>query len=394
VAALVVALHFITTREPATVPLPTARFAPNRPVRARARALKLSDLLLLLCRVALILAVGTALAQPIPAPAHRAVVRIVMADRSGSVADAAEVSDSARAPLSSRDVLIPFDSGSAAGSLSAAMVVALRAASAHRDESDSLEIAIVSAFASEELDQATDSIRALWPGAIRLARVAAHRDTVSAPALMFVGAPDDPLRFALPSPVTDSAEVRIVRGTPERADSGWAAGGSRTLVLWPAADGPAPDTIAAVSAGDAAVVAPFPRFSRPTPLAGRVVARWLDGSPAAVETSHGNGCIRTVDIPVASLGDLVLDARFQRLASRLTARCGGARSGARMSEARMAALAGAGKSLRVPSRVVGRPDAVRSPLTPWLLAIALGLGLGELLLRRRRTRGALMEAAS
>jgi len=35
IAALVVAIHFISTREPATVPLPTARFAPDRPVRAR-----------------------------------------------------------------------------------------------------------------------------------------------------------------------------------------------------------------------------------------------------------------------------------------------------------------------------------------------------------------------
>ena len=62
IAALVVAIHFISTREPATVPLPTARFAPNRPVRARSRAFKPSDLLLLFCRAGLVLCAGAGLA--------------------------------------------------------------------------------------------------------------------------------------------------------------------------------------------------------------------------------------------------------------------------------------------------------------------------------------------
>jgi hypothetical protein len=62
VAGAVVAIHFIVTREPRTVPLSTARFAPARPVRAAARAVRLQDLLLLLLRVLMILAVGAALA--------------------------------------------------------------------------------------------------------------------------------------------------------------------------------------------------------------------------------------------------------------------------------------------------------------------------------------------
>ena len=44
VAAAVVALHFIVTREPRTAPLPTARFVPDRAVRAQSRAIQLQDL--------------------------------------------------------------------------------------------------------------------------------------------------------------------------------------------------------------------------------------------------------------------------------------------------------------------------------------------------------------
>lgn len=385
-AALVVALHLIVTRDPATVPLPTARFVPDRPVRARARAFKLSDVLLLLCRAGLVLSAGAALAQPIPTPRRRPLARIVMADRSGSVADAAAVRDSANALLSPGDALMPFDSAASTGSISAALVTAFRTAVTMRDEADSLELTIVSAFGAEELDQATDSIRALWPGAIRLVRVAGRTDTVAAPDVVLVGGADDPLRYALsPARGTAEAGVRIMRGALAVADSAWAGAGNRVLVLWPAsAIAAAQDTVGAVSTEEVTVVASFARGAREGPPAGRVVARWVDGAPAAVESVHGAGCIRTVNIPVPSDGDLVLDPRFQRLASRLAGPCGPPTLFTPVDDSRLAALAGTETSLRVPSNAIGRPRMVRSPLTPWLLAGALFLGLGELLLRRRR----------
>jgi hypothetical protein len=385
-AGVVVALHFIVTREPATVPLPTARFAPDRPVRARSRTLRFSDALLLACRTGLILAAGAALAQPIPLPERNPLARIVLADRSGSVADPAEVRDSVRALVSSGDALVAFDSAASVGSLSAALVSGLRAAVSMRDAADSLELAIVSAFGGDEIDQATDSIRALWPGGIRLVRVAARPDTLMQPAVFVVGGADDPLRYALPGAATASdAEVRVVRGVPGGADSAWAGARNHALVLWPAlSPGAAVDTVGAVSAGDAVVVAPFARGRREADGAGRIVARWLDGAPAAVETAHGAGCIRRVDIPVPSVGDLVLDSRFQRLASRLTGRCGSSARSPGLDGPRLAALAGPGKPARVAATSIGRLRVVRSPLTPWLLAGALALGLGDLLLRRRR----------
>src|SRR5262245_51448436 len=102
-AAVVVALHFIVTGDAPVVALPTARFAPEQPVRARARAIRLQELLLMLLRLCLILALGAGLAQPVLRPFRRSLGRIVVADRSRAVANPAEVADSARPFLSAAD---------------------------------------------------------------------------------------------------------------------------------------------------------------------------------------------------------------------------------------------------------------------------------------------------
>jgi hypothetical protein len=409
IAALVVALHFISTREPATVPLPTARFAPNRSVRARSRAIRPSDLLLLVCRAGLILCAGAALAKPIPAPSRRPLARIVMVDRSRAVASTAESADSARGLLTGGDVLVLFDSAArradadslaslrrldARGSLSAALVAALRAAVSLRDQADSLELVIVSPLLAEEVDQATDSIRALWPGSIRLARVAGRRDSSSAPVVRLEGRAEDPIRWALP-PMTGAANptVRIVRGVSGPEDSSWVSSASGTLVLWPETPGSNGvaeyDSVGAVVADAIVVVAPFARGPPlPAPPGSRIVARWMDGSPAATEAAHQSGCIRSISIPVPSVGDLVLDPRFQRLAAHLTSPCDRPPVSQPLDSIRLAALIGSPGGL-VAGPSLPRPVAIDSPITPWLLGAALVLGLGELVLRRRR--GALAE---
>lgn len=409
IAALVVALHFISTREPATVPLPTARFAPNRLVRARSRAFKPSDLLLLLCRAGLILCAGAALARPIPTPSRRPLARIVVVDRSRAVASTAESTDSARGFLAGGDVLVLFDSAAdrvdadslaslrrveTRGSVSAALVAALRAAVSLRDQADSLELVIVSPLLAEEVDQATDSIRALWPGSIRLARVAGRRDSSPAAGVILEGRAEDPIRWALPPmPGAGNPTVRIVRGASRPDDSAWVASESRTLVLWPEASGSKGvgrhDSIGAVVADKIVVVAPFERGGPlPAPPGSRIVARWMDGAPAATEAAYHSGCIRSVSIPVPSVGDLVLDPRFQRLAARLTGPCDRPPVFRALDSIRLAALIGSQGS-RVAGPSLPRPVAIDSPITPWLLGAALALGLGELLLRRRR--GALAE---
>ncbi|HEX6535320.1 MAG TPA: BatA domain-containing protein [Gemmatimonadaceae bacterium] len=433
IAAAVVALHFIVTREPKMVPLPTARFAPDRPARGHARAIQPRDLLLMLLRVALILAVGAALARPVLRPPRRALARILLVDRSRAVAREAEAVDSARALLSPGDAVVVFDRTATVvrddagdtlavlarspyrGRLSAALIAGLRTASAMREAADSFELAIISPLAEEELDQAADSVRALWPGAVRLVRVAAATDTAAAPVVVVEGADDDPLRFALPSHparARDAAPptVRIIRGATSGADSAWVREPGRVLVLWPAGAfaprdtgahaGPAlppswsvraaPDTVGAVSANGTVVVAPFVRYAAYGGKTGddadagaRVAARWVDGEPAAAEARHGAGCIRTVTIPVPSRGDLVLQPRFARLVAAMTAPCGGAASLAPIAEARAAALAGPASRGPAARASIVVPDVTPAPLVPWLLAAALAFAAGELLLRRR-----------
>jgi hypothetical protein len=425
VAGAVVVIHFIVTRDPRTVPLPTARFAPARPIRAEARAVQPQDLLLLLLRTLMILAVGAALAQPVLRPPRRALVRIFVVDRSRAVANGGEVADSVRARFTAGDALVLFDSMASVirdngldslarlepvpyrGRLSAALIAALRTASAMRERADSIELVVVSPLVSEELDDATDTVRALWPGAIRLVRVTARRDPGAPRVIAIEGPGDDPLRLALPrGSVHTPPTVRIVRGPIHAVDSTWARGGARVLVHWPIGGGrevgalgdgwvvrTPPDTVGAVSAGAVVVVAPLARWAvyRPGPRSGasadggppRAVARWVDGEPAAVEERYGAGCIRTVSLELPVRGDLVLEPRLARLVEALTERCGGEPAFALLDEARIAALARSAASWRVPGAALPTPDTLPTPLVPWLLAAALVLALGELLLRRR-----------
>jgi len=429
VAAAVVAIHFIVTAEPRTVPLPTARFAPLRPVRTQARWLRLQDLLLMALRVLAILAVGAGLAQPVLDPPRRDLTRILLVDRSRAVADPAEVADSARALYREGDAVVLFDSTArrvqagaldslaaltrspARGRLSAALIVALRTASEMRERADSFELAIISPFAAEEVDRATDSIRALWPGGVRLVRVAARADSAAPAVVAFDGEPDDPLRFALVNPRsaadTASSNVLVVRGTPDGVDSAWAANGDRALVHWPAthtrADGApapavpppwtaraAPDSVGGLAAGDAVVVAPFERWAAYEEAggnaAGRVVARWVDGEPAAIEVPHGAGCIRTVMVGVPARGDLVLQPRFARLAAVLTARCGGPVQPGTLDSARLASLAGEPATAHAAGSALPQPEVSRSAVAPWLFAAALAFALAALVLQRRMAR--------
>jgi hypothetical protein len=408
-AAGALALHFIVTRQPTSSVLPTVRFVPNSTVRVTTVA-RPEDLLLLLLRVLVALLLGAAFARPILLPKRRPIARIVVADVSQAVGRIEEVRDSARALLGPQDALVGFDStaqvvrkdvvGAArqlarsprAGRLSPALVAALRTAAELRAGADSIELAIVSPFRAAEIDGATQAIRTLWPGRIRLVPVAPRADSLAPPAGLAVrGGADDGVALAaalagLPS--SDSA-VRIVRGTVSSADSIWVAGGRRTLVRWPV-DGappgwvarPHPDTAGAVIAGEAAFVVPLERrWELPASArANRIAARWVDGAPAAAEYAVGSGCIRDVAVPVPLRGDLVLRPSFGRFVRALVAPCGTAGVGPGLGAAELSVLAGSGPL--APRDAIAPPDTIATPLVPWLLGAALVLALLELLVRR------------
>ena len=166
------------------------------------------------------------------------------------------------------------------------------------------------------------------------------------------------------------------------------------MVVWPDSGVPpgwtagTPDTVGAVMAGGVVVVAPFLRqLSRVAERRGDlVVARWVDGEPAAVETALGQGCIRTVTITVPRAGDLVLDPRFGRLVSALTEPCGGAANYRPLDPVARARLAGNDRLLRTAAAGIVPAERMATPWSRWLLLAALLLMGLEAVARRKAAR--------
>lgn len=398
-AAGVFALHCIVTRQPDSTPFPTVRFVPQGEVRVIALA-RAHDPVVLALRLLAVLLVGLAAAHPVWSAGRRAFIRIVLLDRSSVVASLREAQDSAQAWLREGDVLIPFDSAElgletsikdlgrseSPGRLTPALIAALRVATQHRQEADSIELVVVSPLTDREFDGATAPVRALWPGAIRLAPLAA--------------APDPPDSRAVDVPadggVGIAASLAGLRGTstPIRlrthltaADSTWAADSTRTLVLWdtiPSArwqQVPA-QVVNGVVAGESPFLYPLQRKYVVTPgRTDRVVARWIDGVPVAVERVLGRGCVREVAVPVPLEGDLVVRLPFRHLVMALLAPCHAVSGGTAISAAARAALIGQGPM--APAAAFPAADFGRVPPIPWLILAALLVLGAEQWIRRR-----------
>jgi hypothetical protein len=428
VSAAVIALHILASRNPRVTPLPTARFIPDVPLRATARAMRLTDVALMILRVAAVMLVGVAFARPELSRGRRAVGRVVMVDASRALGSRAEAADSAARLLARGDVLIAFDSSAHVihngsteslraaladsntraprGSLSTALAAAMRAASTLRADADSVEIVLVSPLAAEEWDAATTAIRAVWRGRVRLVRVGAARPGIAARIEVTNASLDDPVRAAASlrggaaltgaasTPGAANAQMsfaRIDRGSPLASDTAWARDRAHTLVRWPAHVDSSGwhmrarvDTVGGVlarqGAAAAVVVSPFARTVDPAP--GRVIARWVDGTAAATERALGAGCVRDVAIPIARTGDLALRESTRRLVAALASPCGGDETYTAASDSALVQLRGTGPL--VATRALERRTAPRGHLATWLLAAALVLLLLEPLLRRQR----------
>jgi hypothetical protein len=168
---------------------------------------------------------------------------------------------------------------------------------------------------------------------------------------------------------------------------------ARAAVVWPKSERPLRavarpkvDTIGGVISGNALVVSAFARrwtFPSDSIRDAEVVARWVDGEPAAVEVREASGCSRSVAIPVTSVGDLVIRPDFVRFTSALSGQCS-AGAALRPADPQVVTnLAGSG-GLASQESFSARGD-VRSELARWLLALAIALAVAELLVRRRKT---------
>lgn len=410
-ALAVVAIHLVAWRIPRTVPLPTARFVPEPHSRYAARTLRLSDVALMALRVVILLTGGLALARPVfpRTPAGTAVV--VAVERSGGMPDTALV----RARLAdvagdaSHRAFIAFDSvahpaggesetlgivgrpgAPATASLSVALLAAIREANRLARDYASVRILVASTFAPAMFDAATSSIRALWPDSIRLLPISTAPVATAGDEQTVVTSGDDPVAAALELARFNGlvhGRARVLRSDPSGMDSARADSGL-AVVFWPRAPHGTSERVDGVVADGITAIGQF--LPQPIADSGLVVARWADGTPAAVQVARGPGCIRTIGFDVADAGDFVLTPAFQRLAAMLVAPC----------QARPQATMASDSMLRVtaaaPDSAIARgvPDERQSPnrIAALLLVAAMLLAGLEMIARRRA--GSTMPAAS
>lgn len=404
-AGAVVVAHMIWARTRAPVPLPTTRFVPRLQERSAALERRPRDILLLLLRAGALALVGLALAAPVTAPRTGPTVKIAVADVSGSADPGATVSTAREIAGSNGRVVISDtavhvveggDAGYSAPAaaaplaLTAALVRAIREAAALGAQGNPVEISIVSGFALGTVDSATAAVRALWPGTLRLLDVPAPASAVERGTVSVRGDEDDLLRATAGLLSSGAgADAIVVRDAWTDLDSVAASEGAAVL-HWPRTGRPgsfvataAVDTVGGLWVDGYTLVA---RFTRDAVLGaddgGRVVARWIDGSPAAVERRLGQGCIREIAIPVPDIGDLNISPGFRRVVTALTGPCGGARDAAPIAEAQRAMLLGEGP--REITLTTASSSLVRSRLAAPLLLLALLALLVETGVRRRR----------
>jgi hypothetical protein len=401
----VLALHFIARQRPAPMTLPTTRFIPDVPARAASRAPRPTDLLLLLLRALAVVLLGLAFAGPIVRPTRAPIVRIVMLDRSGAVAQPDSPAVRAADLLRDGDVLVAFDTTAsvvewsehetipaarqAPADLTAALLIALGEARELSSRADSIELVLISPIDAAGWSAAVLPVRAEWPGGIRVERTHAGGQEALAHRIEVRSEADDPLAatVALLGRV-GAGGVRLVRDAATAADSAWALDSGGALVHWPAvvrmsvADSTsASQGAGGVIAADVVAVAPWIRGDSPD---GRPIAWWVDGTAAAGESPLGTGCVREVAIGVPAAGDVALSTSTQRLLHALTGRCGAPARLGPVADTLVRQLAGGG-GLVSGTRLV-RAGAQMSPATPWLLAAGLALLLIEWLVRARVVR--------
>jgi len=179
------------------------------------------------------------------------------------------------------------------------------------------------------------------------------------------------------------------------------SGQREALIEWPASTRPrfsikraVRDTVGGVLAGDVGVVSAFERqwsFPADSLRGADVIARWVDGEPAAIEKPDGVGCVRSVAIPVSPVGDLVIRKDFVRLVASLSRPCAGRTALIAADPDAVTKLEGKGGL--APREAFQSLTDARSELATWLLALALAAAIAELFVRRYRRNTKALDVA-
>ena len=394
-ALIVVGLHLLSVRRPAELLLPTARFLPERDVRAVSRTKRPSDLLLLLLRVASLLIAGFAAARPTWRPSTTWTVSLLVAapgvERdSAALVRAVGITGS----VVGIEVIVPDDS-MRSGEPAAVFPLAWRAAAraVARDAAvDSFDLHVFVPFVPDDSASLEGrSWRAWldsWPGRVTIVSGASGVD----PRRRVSSRVD---RDVVPG-VTDDDD-------PVLAVFAWHAsrvvGGARDTVTihWPRDGQPRgwrserrDTTASALTLGGRAIMHRWhvAAMIDSLPPNARAIAWWSDGRVAALERRIGSGCERDVAIPMdatdAASDVLLSDAAtvlFDRLLAPCERRATAAMSTLSLRSTRVGPMAPA-SAFRAASDVMH--DARRgSWFVPVLLALAVVLVLTESMIRAR-----------
>ncbi len=326
---LVGVLHLLSVRRPPVLALPTARFVTGGDARAVARRPRPNDLLLLMLRVLVLLAVGAALAGVRLEAGRVRTVRLVMVD-SAAAADSSwrvrQLTDAGASTAAAEDevesqlhAVADLARDPARAVVRATQLAA--ALAADRPELEQVELTVVIPDHVETL-AGWEAWRAQWPGAIMLQRAAAADSVVEEG--------DGDAGVAQPSVVASAMNDAATVAMTSRF--GRAAPDPQVTIVWPQDGAPAGwrrrqvvDTVSAVAAQGQALVGPFVRVADAPPVsdvpARRALAWWSDGAPAVVEERVGDRCLRSVGIRVPMASDLLLSAPAEGLLRALRAPC-------------------------------------------------------------------------
>jgi hypothetical protein len=389
-----VVAHLLARRRPRAVPWATARFLPVGELDARTLTRRPRDPWLLALRLLVLALLGAGAAQPVPGGERAAVRRLLLLDARTARAPR----DSALATLAPRDLVLAFDTtatlaeaatvardtvrraGGVRSRLGGALVTLARVRDSLLRDVDSLDVTLLSPLDAALVDAGTPALRALVPQAMRVVRAPSRDlpgDTTRA-AVRTVADGDDPVAAALSSLGTLPGGARVVVRRSTDADSAPASG--TTLVRWPAAA--RATTLDAIRLDDGTTwVAPLARLPLGDTTGAHVVARWRDGTPAAVERLTAAGaCLRTVGVGVPEAGDVTLTVEGRRTIASLVAPCDAPRP--TLDAATIAALERAPAALPLAARAA-LVTTERSRWAPWLVGAAVLLALLEPLLRGR-----------
>lgn len=389
-AGLVVALHLWSSRPPTALVLPTARFMPRASSARRTRS-ALDDVLLLLVRVATVVAACATLAGLRLARLREGVARVLVVDASRAVGDtsAREVAVRAAREGAAEVVTVAFDTTArvlspgepiagtrAPGDLAVAMIRAAREVPRLRARFARVEVVLVTPLVAEAWSPALGSLSAAVGVPVVVRRLAPPTsDAVPVPGTPALPDPRDAPGAAAWSALGGlRAGLRVVDGSATADDTAFARRGG-VVVSWRGGSDTAA-TVRGVATGNAVAIG---RWITGTPAAGTPIA-WLDdGTVVATETPAGGGCLRSVALGWPAAGDEPLRQAQGRLVRALSAPCGGTPALTPIPDAIARSLAVSAPPARA---TIANPTSRRF----FVVLALLGLGAEWWLRRSRRER--------